>query len=352
MFDGQGLNAPATSIADMYRGAARGIGRGLIDPYMQSKGFISQENQIMDVMKDVDISSVDSVSSAFNKIMEINPQAAAEFRTQVLPLVTAKQNELLAQAKGTTTPKDRQTKEVGYSYKGVSDPTRTMLVELVAGKWQPIIDPSTNLPYSEDKFAGDSYTGTIPAGWESVEIDGVRTLRPIKGGPADIEIQDAKKAQERAKANLARKADRVLDIGGEMRDLIDKADADFNAQLWGVVGMTQSKIPGTKSADLDELIKTIIARVGFDELQSMRDASPTGGALGQVSERELDQLNAALGSLGRMQSKEQFLRNLARIEEEYQNILDIASQTGDGSWVPRVGNGDSGSGSGSNSAGI
>ena len=125
MFDGQGLTTPANSIADMYRGAARGIGRGLIDPYMESKGFISQENQIMDVMKDVDISSVDSVSSAFNKIMEINPQAASEFRAQVLPLVTAKQNELLTQAKGTTTPKDRQTKEVGYSYKGVSDTRRS-----------------------------------------------------------------------------------------------------------------------------------------------------------------------------------------------------------------------------------
>ena len=92
MFDGQGLNTPAASIADMYRGAARGIGRGLIDPYMKSKGFISQENQIMDVMKDVDISSVDSVSSAFNKIMQINPQAAAEFQKQVLPMLQANQS--------------------------------------------------------------------------------------------------------------------------------------------------------------------------------------------------------------------------------------------------------------------
>ena len=350
MFDGQGLTTPANSIADMYRGAARGIGRGLIDPYMESKGFISQENQIMDVMKDVDISSVDSVSSAFNKIMEINPQAASEFRAQVLPLVTAKQNELLTQAKGTTTPKDRQTKEVGYSYKGVSDPTKTMLVELVEGRWQPIIDPSTNLPYSEEKFAGDTYAGTIPSGWEAITVDGERILRPIKGGPADIAMQEAKQTQERAKANLARKANRVLDIGGEVRDLIDEAEKDLDAELWGPIGQAQSIVAGTASANLNELIKTIISRIGFDELQSMRDASPTGGALGQVSERELDQLNAALGSLGRMQSKDQFLRNLARVEEEYQYILAVASETGDGSWIPRVGNG--GSSSSSNSAGI
>ena len=36
----------------------------------------------------------------------------------------------------------------------------------------------------------------------------------------------------------------------------------------------------------------------------MRDDSPTGGALGQVSERELS-LNASLGSLSQMQSEEQ-----------------------------------------------
>lgn len=98
MFDGQGLTTPAASIADMYRGAARGIGRGLIDPYMKSKGFISQENQIMDVMKDVDISSVDSVSSAFNKIMQINPQAAAEFQKQVLPMLEANQSQMSSSA--------------------------------------------------------------------------------------------------------------------------------------------------------------------------------------------------------------------------------------------------------------
>lgn len=343
MFDGQGLTTPANSIADMYRGAAKGIGRGLIDPFMQSKGFISQENQIMNVMKDVDISSVDSVSSAFNKIMEINPQAAAEFRAQVLPLVTAKQNELLAQSKGTTTPKDRQTKEVGYSYKGVSDPTKTMMVELVNGRWQPIIDPSTNLPYAEDKFAGDSYTGTIPAGWESVEIDGVRTLRPIKGGPADIEAVQAKEAEIASNEALAQKSETVLSVAADMRTLIQEADKDFNSQLWGPIGQAQALIAGTRSADLDAAIETINARVGFDELQAMRDASPTGGALGQVSELELKQLNAALGSLNRKQSKKQFLRNLERVETQYQNILNKIAETGDGTYLPKKVGSNSGS---------
>lgn len=101
MFDGQGLTTPAASIADMYRGAARGIGKGLIDPYMESKGFVSEENQIMEIMKDVDTTSPESVAFTFSRIMEINPQAAAEFQAQVLPILQANQASVVSNTKGT-----------------------------------------------------------------------------------------------------------------------------------------------------------------------------------------------------------------------------------------------------------
>ena len=89
MFDGQGMNQAPSSLADMYRGVGRSIGKGFLDPYMESKGFISQENQILGVMKDVDLNDPASYSEGFRKIMEINPQAAAEFRAQTMPLLQA-----------------------------------------------------------------------------------------------------------------------------------------------------------------------------------------------------------------------------------------------------------------------
>ncbi len=89
MFDGQGMNQAPSSLADMYRGVGRSIGKGFLDPYMESKGFISQENQILEVMKDVDLNDPASYSEGFRKIMEINPQAAAEFRSQTMPLLQA-----------------------------------------------------------------------------------------------------------------------------------------------------------------------------------------------------------------------------------------------------------------------
>ena len=53
----------------------------------------------------------------------------------------------------------------------------------------------------------------------------------------------------------------------------------------------------------------------------MRDASPTGGALGQVSERELDLLMSTLSSLDQAQSEPQFLQALSQVEARYTNII-------------------------------
>ena len=78
----------------------------------------------------------------------------------------------------------------------------------------------------------------------------------------------------------------------------------------GLGGAILSNIPGTDARDVKALITTVTSQVGFDRLQAMRDASPTGGALGQVSERELSQLNASLSNLEQSQTYNQLRENL------------------------------------------
>ena len=92
LFDGQGMGgAMPKNLAEMGRGVGQSLGRGFLDPYMESKGFISEENRIMEVMKGVDLTNAKSVSDTFNKIMEINPEAAGEFQKQVMPMLAANQ---------------------------------------------------------------------------------------------------------------------------------------------------------------------------------------------------------------------------------------------------------------------
>ncbi len=85
------------------------------------------------------------------------------------------------------------------------------------------------------------------------------------------------------------------------------------ATTTGMAGAVTSNIPGTAGYDLGATLNTIKANIGFDKLQAMRDASPTGGALGQVSEQENILLQSVLGALSQAQTKDQFVYNLTRL---------------------------------------
>ena len=338
LFDGQGMGgAMPRNLAEMGRGVGQSLTRGLIDPYMESKGFISEENRIMDIMKNVDISNVDSVSETFKKIMEINPEAAGEFRAQVLPLVTAKQNELASKAKGTTKTSD--TKKVGYSFNGVADKDRTMMLEKVNGKWQPIIDPSTQLPYSESKYEGDTYTGKIPDGYRQItDKDGNVRMEVIPGSPAEATLAADKAANAFKKQYQITNASLVLENIDDVFDLYKNRttttkvgpmdigiDSIFStaAKAYALTGVSQ-----TPRANMEEALAPIIANTGFDKLQAMRDASPTGGALGQVSNIELAALQKSLASISLNQSPELFEANLKKIQKHYSNMIKLMSADG------------------------
>ena len=98
-------------------------------------------------------------------------------------------------------------------------------------------------------------------------------------------------------------------------------DDSFRLPVAGFAATTASEIGGTDAANLRQAISTIQSSIGFDRLQKMRDDSPTGGALGQVSERELSLLNDSLGSLSQMQSEEQLRTNLGRVRTHYDNFI-------------------------------
>ena len=89
----------------------------------------------------------------------------------------------------------------------------------------------------------------------------------------------------------------------------------------GIFGNLLKNFPATAANDVMQNIKTIEAAVGFDRLQAMRDASPTGGALGQVSNIELDLLKSSLANLNQSQTKGQFLTNLAQVKQVYNAIV-------------------------------
>ena len=112
----------------------------------------------------------------------------------------------------------------------------------------------------------------------------------------------------------------ALDAIDDAITLVGK-DSIYNPTA-GFGSETAKSIGGSDAADLEAALSTITSAVGFKRLQDMREASPTGGALGSVSERELSQLNAALGSISQKQSPEQLKKNLLKIKDHYQKAVD------------------------------
>lgn len=94
----------------------------------------------------------------------------------------------------------------------------------------------------------------------------------------------------------------------------------------GLSGAITSNVPGTPGYNLAATLNTVKANVGFDKLQAMRDASPTGGALGQVSEQENILLQSVLGSLSQSQTKEQLVYNLNRLNTVIDQYRDLKRQ--------------------------
>lgn len=136
-----------------------------------------------------------------------------------------------------------------------------------------------------------------------------------------------------------------------VEDTIDKAISQVGRGTTGFLGATSASIPGTPAADLANTLSTVQANIGFGELQRMRDASPTGGALGQVSERELALLNSVLGAISQSQSPQQLEANLRRLKTEvrasweridaaYQQDLQAGLFTEQDLPPPQAGNGE------------
>jgi hypothetical protein len=162
--------------------------------------------------------------------------------------------------------------------------------------------------------------GSIPPGYEVVRDDQgrVNSMRPIPGSPAAIEA-------ERAAAATGVRTEATKQTGATVIGAIDRAEEIMRTSALpttGFLGERFANIGGTGARDLAGSLNTIRANIGFDQLNQMRQASPTGGALGNVSNQEIAYLQAVLGDLGQSQSAGELQRNLRRMRDAYDEIVN------------------------------
>lgn len=155
-------------------------------------------------------------------------------------------------------------------------------------------------------------SGPVIQGAPSANMDvsagpGGRVMAPAAGSPEARETTAARTKATSALTTLEAKNEIAIEA-------VDKALASVNMATSGLGSMTAG-IPGTPAHDLARTLDTIKANIGFEELQSMRDNSPTGGALGQVTERELAFLQSTIANIEQSQSEQQLKENLMILRE-------------------------------------
>jgi hypothetical protein len=141
----------------------------------------------------------------------------------------------------------------------------------------------------------------------------------IKQVQGELKASEEKKLADATK--YARGAEsQAVKMAGIRQEISEAMELAGGLTTTGIVGVGTKSIPGTPAYDLASKLQTILANIGFDRLQQMREASPTGGALGQVAVQELEALQNSIASLKQGQSQPALLENLRKVYEQYSRV--------------------------------
>lgn len=119
-----------------------------------------------------------------------------------------------------------------------------------------------------------------------------------------------------ALANYALK--NVVDARDSAQKLLD--NPSYIDSLTGVTAPAMKNIPGTDAFTANQLMQNLLGRAFVNELSQMRNASPTGGAVGNVAVTEMDTLSKIQSSLTVGMKKDEFVKQL----KQYINVSDRA----------------------------
>ena len=188
----------------------------------------------------------------------------------------------------------------------VSDTTKTLT------EADKIAQQRLNL--EQDKVLREQTMGTIPAGYR-LNKD-TKELEAIPGGPTTVPLAPKELQAREAKFPQATTALKTFDSTSDnlIKDLERLKNHSGLSNITGVIaGRTPSLT--VQGREAQALYDKIIARGGFQELQSLRQSSPTGGALGNVSNQEGQSLRQAFGALDRTQDASSIKNEIDRLVE-------------------------------------
>jgi len=164
-----------------------------------------------------------------------------------------------------------------------------------------------------DEQTGRFYPINLPTGM-TVESDGQGGIKVVQGSGVGAKVDQQKKAEEN-------KVDKAMALTQDLNLLEDKV-ASMAPGVSGAVGrIVAEQIPATPQAENKEIIDRVISTLTLENLQAMRNNSPTGAALGNVSDKDTGLMRDSATSLRNAQSPESFKRELIRLKNLQHDVI-------------------------------
>jgi hypothetical protein len=171
--------------------------------------------------------------------------------------------------------------------------------------------------------------GSTPSGYATgVNDEGVLAQSALPGSPAAQEAEAVAAAAEQRQRNTEMSGTTVVQDLNRALDLIPRLSG--LSTLPGVAGanarLAEAQVGGTVPNRIRQFTESALSNVGLDTLQRMREASPTGGALGQVPIQQQQRLEQVLGSLRLDQEITDLEANIQRVNNIYMDIIYGSSE--------------------------
>jgi hypothetical protein len=255
---------------------------------------------------------------------------AADFDAYAAPYVALPENERAARMRNDlgTTPEGRALVEMfadKYSYVntgGAQTPVQMNTLALGATP-PPVLEVTADPTKYTDIPTADGNITRVYADGRSEILRGP-TGAPLAAAPTAAEESRRERREDRA----AKKEDAALDALSKANLALYTIDLAMDSTNWTTAGVAGvfDWVPGSPPKRLAGYLNTIRANVAFNELQQMRRNSPTGGALGNVSDADMRLLQSTLATLDQLANPEDLQRALATIKRVTEAVRDAYAQ--------------------------
>lgn len=137
--------------------------------------------------------------------------------------------------------------------------------------------------------------GSIPPGYQAQRDQQGRvvSMQPLPGSPAAFEAEQRAKALANQQSGKATVTDVITNASNKIRQAMDSSTLPTT----GTIGSWLSGIGETGAAEVGRQVDVLKSNATIENLNAMRASSPTGAALGAVTQQENAMLAAKVGAL-------------------------------------------------------